>query len=461
MKKNLLLVAASVAAMAAAGAANSADLSVSLATVPVTVAAGPYAIADVATGTLHGNIAGDVTYASPVPSGNNLLVTLRLTNATFSEAVTIADIDLKDGTGTTITGQQKTISEGGQLGDNYVTFLVAGTATQLVKEIEVAATGIKFAALAVPTFAIETTTEFGTAIEGKYAKFGAANAATLVAYKSLVDIEIEAAEKAILALSQDDIFSKFDVLKSPDASSATAAELGAIKVALNDVYLPALASGTNYNLTTTKVTKSVIQDVNFAYTGANGGTTGVALTPVGPVLTADLFAAPVVYSNDVVATLSGTNAKSNSDYGVTVRVDFNDGYPSYSETGALASIRRDGVTAEVPWIASNVLANANSTKATIRVANKGTVPAAVYAEYVTSVNGGTTLVAKNVPVEIGTVEGGKDLQITSNALTTALGEFGRGNVVITVEANAEDITVNNRVVYSDGRFEETSVYLID
>lgn len=464
MNKTYLLVAASVAAMAFAGAATSADLStVKLATVDVAATA-PYAIANVATGKLRGDVEVAVKYDSPIPSGNNILVTVKLTNAVFGEAFTISDIDLLDSAGNPIAGQQRTVSDGGAVGDNFVTFLASGTASDLVHGIEFSEKLIQFDAGAVPTIAVETKTEFGTPIEGGAANFGTAKAATLVKYDDLVSVDVTANEKAVLALSDTDIFSRFDILKSPAGTTATVAKLGTIGVELNDVYLPKPASSGFSDLTTTEVDKGDVASIAFTYTGVNGGTTGIALEPVGPILTAALSPANDIYTADVTATLTGAVAKPNSDYTVNVRVNFKD-YPAF-QSGAkpLASIRRDGVTAEVPWIASATLANNNLTKSTIRVANKGSEAAAVYAEYVTSANapaGTSTLVGRGVPVEIGSVAAGSDLQITSNALTTALGEFGRGNIVVTVEANADDITVNNRIVYADGRVEETPVILID
>ncbi|WP_436356154.1 hypothetical protein [Brevundimonas sp. CEF1] len=464
MNKNFLLVAASAAALAFAGTAVSADLSnVTLATVGVTETA-PYAIANVATGTLRGDVTLGVEYDSPIPSGNNILVTVKLTNAVFGEAFTISDIDLLDGAGVPIVGQQRTISDGGAVGDNFVTFLASGTASDLVHSIDFNDKLIEFTAGAVPTIAVETKTEFGTPIEGGSANFGAAKAATLVKYDDLVSVDVTAGEKAILALSDTNIFSQFDTSKSPVGTTSTVATLGNIDVNLNDVYLPSLQSPGLYNLTTTEVDEGDVSSIAFTYTGVNGGSTGITLAPAGPILTAGLSPANDIYTANVTATLSGSVAKANSDYTVNVRVNFVD-YPTF-QSGAkpLASIRRDGVTAEVPWVASATLANNNLTKSTIRVANKGGEAAAVYAEYVTSANrpaGTSTVVGRGVPVEIGSVAAGSDLQITSSALTTALGEFGRGNIVVTVEANADDITVNNRIVYADGRVEETPVILID
>lgn len=466
MTKKLLLVAASVGTLAFAGAASAADLTVTLAAAPVTPGA-PYMIGDIAEGTLVGDLEAVATYVDVIPLANNLLVTLRLANgATFAAPVGITNIDLRDAAGVSISNQQKTVSDGGGAGSNFVTYLVS-TPSDAIKSVKFGdftpgAGGevkIQFAAKAKPTVAIETKTEFGTAIEGGSAKFGSATAASLVDYDALVTVAINKNPQgnAVLSLATDPIFSQFDV--GGAATSATTANLGNISVNLNDVYLPAPASAGIYNLTSAKVTPAAVQNLKIEYEGKFGGTTGVSLTPMGTVSTNG--AGPAVYTAPVIATLTGADPKLASDYRARVTVDYAD-YDDYvSPYGDLSSIKRDGVAAEVPWVASNALAALNQSRSIIRVANKSTQPANVYVEYVTSAAAqGLTpapTVAEGEPVLVGTVSAQSDLQISNAKLTSLLGEFVRGNVIVTVEAKQDEITVNNRISYVDGKVEETTI----
>jgi len=465
MTKKLLLVAASVGTLAFVGAASAADLTVSLAGNPVTVGS-PYVIGDIAEGTLVGVLEAEATYVDVIPLANNLLITLRLANgATFAAPVGITNIDLRDADGNSISNQQKTVSDGGGAGSDFVTYLVS-TPSDAIKSVRLgdftAGDGgevkIKFAAKAKPTVAIETKTEFGTAIEGGSAKFGSATAASLVDYDTLVTVAIDKnSQDAVLSLATDPIFSQFNV--GGAAPNATTANLGTISVDLNDVYLPAAASAGIYNLTSDKVTPAAVKNLEIEYEGKFGGTTGVSLTPMGTVLANGVGS--TVYAAPVVATLTGAESKLASDYRARVTVNYFD-YDAYvSPYGDLASIKRDGVAAEVPWVASSALAALNQSRSIIRVANKSTQPANVYVEYVTSAAAqGLTpdpIVAKGEPVLVGTVGAQSDLQISNAKLTSLLGEFVRGNVIVTVEAKKDEITVNNRISYVDGKVEETTI----
>lgn len=459
MTKKLFLTAASVAALAFAGGATAADLSVSLATVPVTVGA-PYLIADVATGTLTGDLDAEATYTNAIPLANNLLVTLRLGGgATFAGPVSISDIDLQNG-GVTIVNQQKTVSDGGQAGSNFVTFLVS-TPNDAITSAQFADVEIQFAAGAKPTVAIETQTEFGTKIEGGNALFGTASAAQLVDYDSLVAVTVapNVAGNATVTLDADPIFSQFAVTGA--ATSVTTATLGNIGVTLNAVYLPE-ASGVAsvFDLTDTQVDIGAVDDLEIEYEGNFGGATGVALTPIGENI-APNGALQTVYTSPVVATLSGATSKVASEYKARVTVNFDDYAPYVTNFLPLSSIVRDGVSAEVPWVASSALAAKNATVSVIRVANKSAQPANVYVEHVTTASAqGLTpnpTVGSGVPVLVGSVSARSDLQIGTAALTNALGEFVRANVIVTIEAKENDVTVNNRISYADGRVEETTV----
>lgn len=459
MTKKLFLAAASVAALTFAGGATAADLSVSLASVPVT-AGNPYLIADVATGTLTGSVEAEATYTNAIPLANNLLVTLRLGGgATFAAPVTISDIDLQNA-GVSIVNQQKTVSDGGQVGASFVTFLVS-TPNDAITSAEFADFAIKFAAGAKPTVAIETQTEFGTKIEGGSALFGGGSSATLVDYASLVAVTVapNAAGNAVVTLDADPIFSEFAA--GGAATSATTATLGNIGVTLNSVYLPeATVVPTVFDLTATQVDISAVDDLEIEYEGSFGGATGVALTPIGENI-APNGAAQVVYTAPVVATLSGTNSKVASEYKARVTVNFDDYAPYATNFLPLSSIVRDGVSAEIPWVASSALAAKNQSVSVIRVANKSAQSANVYVEHVTTAGAqGLTpnpTVDSGVPVLVGSVGAQSDFQINTAALTSALGEFVRANVVVTIEAKENDVTVNNRISYPDGRVVETTV----
>jgi len=450
MTKNFLLTAGAVSALLLAGAAQASDFdSVVFAGVTQTDNTDQYTIADVAqaTGdTYSGSLAFTVGYDNALPTANNLLIRIELGNATFGEAVTAADLDGFD---------QTIISDGGAEGDNYVVFLVslASDATA-VTSFDFTSDSIEFVAGAQPFLRVNTKTEAGgTVIEGGLTKFpngtgGNATQVNLVDYASVVDVDIDAADDtAVLSLNSTPVFTQF-------TTGSDQAAIGTISVSLNEVYLP----DEDGVLPATVVDDSVIDEVSATFTGdqAAGLTIVAGDDGIGTLPTDDLPYSGTVYAN---IAPNATPLQSGNPT-ATVTVSFaNDDFASIVRTADLAPIRRDGVSAEVPWVASSALAARNSTVSVIRVANKSEDAANVYVEIATtaSAQGLTPTGVVSGPQLVGQVGANTDLQIPTALLTSKLGEFVRGNVIVTVEAAADEITVNNRISYADGKVEETEV----
>lgn len=447
MTKNFLLAAASVAVLGFAGAAQAADITtLSFAGVTIADSTSPYAIGDVAenTGdTYNGDLAFEVTYDDNLPTANNLLITIRLGGgATFNEDVESADIN---------GFSQAVISDGGEEGDAFVTFLV--TAAAATDSFTIDPLNIAFEAGDAPTVSVETQTEAGnTAIEGRFAEFDGDDVAVLVDYLPVVAITItDDTTDPELSLSSTPIFTDFN-----NGVSSEVGDLGDISVTLNTVYLPD-GSG---NLDNTAVAPGVIDTVSVDIEGSETQLEVQLWEGVGDELdAADYTTLP--FNADVVAVIDvAADPVPASSYSATVTVTFDDDdfEPVVAEDD-LASIVREGVSAEIPWVASSALAARNSSTSVIRIANKSEEPAAVYGEVLTSqaAQGITPTGVATTAVLLGTAPAGGDLQVNTTLLTQRLGEFVRGNILISVEAAQEDVTVNNRISYSDGRIVETTV----
>ncbi|MGV3580252.1 hypothetical protein [Brevundimonas sp.] len=452
MTKNTLLAAVATGALAltAFGAQASDIVNVSFAAVPQTDNADPYLIADVVEDSeleaLTGALDFSVAYDAPLPTGNNLLVTITLTDGEFAEPVVGGDLGVATVDGDTLVGfDEVTISD---QDESSVTFLVSNASAgaegfQFDK-------AISFAPGATPSFTVTTTTEFGTALEGGESTFGDDELVTLVDYSPIVTVDVQPnvdedgdTVDAVLSLSGDPVFSSFTV-------GGTTANLGSIEVSLNDVYIPDAETGALGN---TLVADTIIDSIEVEYTGTQSDE--LVLTPT-TISTEDLDEAQTV-----IATITGAEPGSQvaSAYAATVTVNFNDDYEAFvAEDEELSSIVRDGVNAEVPWVASRALGLINNSRSVIRVANKGTTAANIYAEVVaqSDAQGIVASAELNEPVLVGVAQPGTDAQIRGQELE-ALGEYGRANILLTIEANVDDITIGHRIAYQDGRVEETAV----
>jgi hypothetical protein len=156
---------------------------------------------------------------------------------------------------------------------------------------------------------------------------------------------------------------------------------------------------------------------------------------------------------------AATGAIPPSSYTATVTTtldatDYSGAAPT--ATGALQQTRREGVTVLVPWTSSGSRAQATGTRHNVRISNNGSADAAVYAEVLNTRGAVAGYVAPGL-VQLGTIAQGTSANFDSGAMQSALGDFGQGDIRITVDSSAESITIKRQTQDANGSVSELSL----
>lgn len=150
----------------------------------------------------------------------------------------------------------------------------------------------------------------------------------------------------------------------------------------------------------------------------------------------------------VLVTANGVTAIPNSTYSVNIAATAVPGLSIPVRSGALASIVRDGTNAILPWTASSTQSAGTGSQNFVRVSNPtgvayGLVTATVLATTGAVANATATLAASVAP--------NSEVLFTAAQLEAALGNFGRGDILISVEGNGAIIA--RLVQRTDGTYE--------
>lgn len=183
----------------------------------------------------------------------------------------------------------------------------------------------------------------------------------------------------------------------------------------------------------------------------SGSTASVTLTgAAAQALAVALTSGPQVTINNVPGTTAALNA---SAYSATVTASYGSGFATGSEeaSGALQATTREGVAVLFPWVASTSRRASSGSNSIIRISNTGStavvgVRARVVATSATAyTNPGLVNLNQTIPA-------GGELVLTSDSLTTALGDFDRGDIEISFEgvSNRNTITTRRLVQRPDG-----------
>jgi hypothetical protein len=246
------------------------------------------------------------------------------------------------------------------------------------------------------------------------------------------------------------------------------------------------------NLAYTGITSADIAGSTFVITttaGAYAGLTDLDIddsppaTFAGNVATFGLSASD---TNDLfdgglitVEDASGLTAIAAQDFTFTGTVSFSSGSgltgpqtltaPGTTTPIALAEIVRDGTQVYIPWVASGPTASVSTSNNVLRVGNQGATAVVVRAviQTATATGGSPTVISSgslpSVAFTVGTAPARGELLITSADLSAAaaaaLGagaaqsDWGRGDVLLIVEAPPSDISVRKVVQRPEGSFE--------
>lgn len=480
MKKNLLLAAAAMSVMATAGAASAHTLTFRAATASTTdidagtsgVGATGYRLAEEAVSTAGGTFAlfADLSGTSTFPSGNNL-ITIDLAGGTFTTGVTSANV--------VAAGCTTVLSSGGAAGSTSATFLIssAGTGCGSV-DLDLPVTPNAGADVWART---TLRTESGTPIDPDTAQvqpagnpFGAlaANQEALQvvdrvnAFNVVIDgaIGAGALNDTYATLTTSPVYTTFFVGAgghNGGTESADEAQLGTITIAVDTTARRDLANN--------PVAAADVQDADVVVTGNfnafNGAGGGVTLGAAAATVNAAATQAAI---NNQQAALTGgvvpfrVNADggpiASSSYSATVSYVLDSTFYTQEGpvSGALETIGRDGTNVVMPWMNSSAVQARTGTNNVIRLGNISSgATGPVFAQVLNSVNSATGYTPAAAPVQIApSIAANGELVVTTAALTSALGEWGRGDVQISVEAPPATITARRYATLANGSVTE-------
>lgn len=405
-----------------------------------------------------------------IPSGNNLY-TIRLTNATFGSPVTSANFTgLNDAGVETPANCTVTVSTGGDADDVQVELLVSSTGagacsgfnidlpilpdtvgtvnvsanlrTEVGNPIDgglVDADVISLVDAFQPTFAGQFTADAGgagiddraelpdyTTLTGEGRLGRLALYVDLDAHRSLDPADdVLLTDVEDLTVTVDGNFAAFNGA----AGTITAAD-------------PTLEGNAPDVSTNTQVVYEDAQTYvpEDLATKPSPTSSAFVVVPDGGVIQSSSYNATISYTLDPAVYSAQPDAESNN--ATTAGPIF--GTP-------FESIEREGTTVLLPWMNSSATAATTGTNNIVRVSNIGGDAAIVRGAVVSSSQSGFTVTG--APVVLGTAAAGGELVLTAAELA-ALGNFGRGDVQIIVEADPELITVKRYAILANGSVTE-------
>lgn len=366
-----------------------------------------------------------VPSATAILPGGNAILTLSLTGGhTFGTALTPGAI-VQQGAGCQPT---RSISSGGAKGDSTVSFLLSTLGGCVTGSPILVALPVDLGPAAALSITSTFKTEGLTSIDGGSAfltdgvKTTQINA---VSFAPAFDVEILADGTASTALLPDFEILSEGVLGTVEITH-TARQLGiqtgAAATAATD--LDAITYTVEGNLD--EVTIDVDGD-DLVETAGVGEFTDATLP------------APGTY--DITATEDGGTIVA-SDYDFSVDLDLDDlilNDPATFGADAIQSIDREGSTYLIPWVASGTLAQTNGNSSVIRISNIGSSDTGTVSVELLSASTAIPASTALVTYDADGIPAGDELVITGASLETLLGNFGRGDVRITVEGDLEDL----------------------
>ena len=401
--------------------------------------------------------------ASQLPSGNTTL-TITLSNAVFNGAVAAGDVAIGTRAGGThaCAGMTPSISSGGANGSTTVVFVLSatGVCSNVNLNLDYRLTGAGDV-----TVSAVLATDSGTPI--------APPQPTLRAV-SIVDGFMFAArpQTAGGGLVQDVIAIGSNPPGFYRTLNPTDNILGSVQFMVGNSGLGLAAADINRDLASTPISIADVSSSSLRVTGdlntfnqivADGGVANrpVAGWPSNTAILGGATAAGIFGGWWDVSFTEGNRVMQASDYTATLIYALTPGVygagASFTESGPLQRIVREGSTVVIPWINSNSIYNSNPLQPDniVRVGNNNTRAVDVYGEVLTANASAAGYTDQGVQL-IGTAGAGGELVISRGLLTSVLGDFGRADVQLTIEAGAGSVTVRRFQRNNDGGFTEVS-----
>lgn len=470
MTKNVLLAAAAVSVMAFAGAASAHTLTFRAApTVPAHISAVettgpalPYKLAiESSVATPESNtfaLVSTLSAGSQFPSGNNF-IQIDLAGGTFASGL--------GATAVVAPGCTTVLSSGGAAGATTAKFLIssAGGACSLAN-LDLP---IKPNAGAEVSVTSTISTEAGAPIDPP-------SAATLKvlsrvnAFNVVIDGVVGAGALAdtFATLTATPVYTSFATTGGHNLApeSATAGQLGTIQIDVATATFKDLAK--NLVVAGDVTEAGVVVEGNFNAFNGGGGSAVLGATPA--TFNTGATTATIASTGAVATALTGgalpfivtreTTPVAIASSGYKATVSYVLDAASYNQegpfSGDLETIGRDGTNVVFPWMNSSSVQAVNGTSNIIRLGNvAGSASGPVYAQVLNSVNAGAGYTAATAPVLLfPNIAANGERVINTETLTTALGEFGRGDVQISVEAPSATITARRYATLANGSVTE-------
>lgn len=477
MTKNFLLAASALSVLAFAGAASAHELTYRdngggvVGAIDATDTGGtaePYSLAQEASTISPASavflLADTLSGGSSLPSGN-VLLNITVAGGTFQGAVTGGNITADPVACPTFTA---TISSGGATGSNTVTYIISNSSAGCSAFNLNLPIRPNTASPVSVTTVLET--EAGTPIDGRVSTL------QIVDRPSAFDVVIDSAINSPLAGggALGDTFATLTVLPvyttffvGPNGhttapETATVGQLGTIQLTVDTTAYRDLALNSVAATDVVETTTTVVGNWT-AFDGAGGDVElgGASATSiVGTTATFEDTASPVALTSGplafVVTRETAATAIPTSNYEATV--DYTLDAAFYNQegpvVGALERIGRDGTNVVFPWLNDSTVSGQSGTTNRIRLGNvSGVAAGPVYAEVLNSSAG----LPSAAPVQIAPgIPAGGEVRISTADLTAALGNFGRGDVRISVEAPATAITARRYLQTANGGITELS-----
>jgi hypothetical protein len=383
--------------------------------------------------------------AGSFPTGN-VLVYLTVAGATFDGALTGAEVG---GVATSV------ISSGGASGGNTVAFLVSGANTCLV---DASAAGFETDCdFNIPleltgsdvSFSVGLTTDAGAPIDN--------TSSTTFVTRKIISLNPAFAINVVA----DTVETKADLnsIGGPFLGFTGPSDntLGTIEVAANEITQTSGTYTVNVDLASTAVSSADVDSVDVTVTGVMDAFEGGDFEYDGTSFDAIVAATDIATYDavldfgtvaDIDVTEDGTTPIARSSYSAAVTVTPDAGsnlIAGTAKSGALQSIERNGTTITFPWTQTSTLGATSGTTSVYRIGNLDAVAAgAVFVEVKNATTAGYT--NPGIIELAASIAASGELVSNSGAIEAAVGNYGRGDIEFTIEADPETLTARQFVV---------------
>ncbi|MFC5343992.1 hypothetical protein ACETK8_19390 [Brevundimonas staleyi] len=479
MTKTLLLTAAAVTALVAAGSAQAGSLSARAGTAPIAVAPNnPYKLARELN--FGSGVQGSVGQFDTIFTFNNALaagsytVTLAYSGATITTALPTTTVNSAGagnvgGVDTTNALGFEVASAAGGNGPSQLT-VTSQTSTQITFALQIPAGNTVTSIYASPAILVTGPMSVTAAVTNQVTG-AVVDPAVIQPLITTNNQAFAARTNRAITAADSNAFNGGAGLDTRIAEGAAPVfttltnpgQIGQVDVAVagtvafDTIVQPAAASTAVYrDLNGSAVTLADVTSATINVTGIFTGLTSTANDSAGGPIAASAITSPTATSRQVVAP-GGANIGTTtflvnptggagapqlqpSDYDVSVQLALASGFAAPAAfTGTFETIQTDGFSYIIPWVASQTQSGASGNQSVIRVSNiradASTAGGRVYVQVYNPSTGNAGLSAGRSTF-IGTLGTSGELVITSQSLEAALGNFGRADLRLTIATTA-------------------------